>query len=285
MDLCPYETVALGHSAFCSLFTEKEWRGYQYRNDIYWWYAASFGSPVARAEGLGWMQELTARLTHTPLTQFNSSINSTLHDEIHFPLNEPLYVDFTHDTTFAQRKLTWFRAVKLTAVLPTLNLTTFSTHGSPPLDHIPKDWPFTSSKFAPFATNLQVQVLSCGTRPTATEKEDGDKGWWPFAPAPEHDDDATEETKFDERDDAENDDDPESEQPAPDSRSRFVRLILNDAPMPLTGIRGCKKDADGLCDIDAFVSSMHALIGETDHAGACREDYDFNAEVVDGRPL
>ncbi len=105
MDTCAYETVALGYSAFCPLFTDKEWKGYQYRWDIYWWYGSSFGSPVSRAQGLGWVQELTSRLTHTPITQFNSSINSTLHNEIHFPVNDPLYVDFTHDTVFAQRKL------------------------------------------------------------------------------------------------------------------------------------------------------------------------------------
>lgn len=104
MDMCAYETVALGHSAFCKLFTKREWKDYQYRNDIYWWYAASFGAPVAAAEGIGWLQELTARLTHQPLTQHNSSTNATLHNDIHFPVNQPLYVDFTHDTVFAQRK-------------------------------------------------------------------------------------------------------------------------------------------------------------------------------------
>ncbi len=29
-ELCPYETVALGYSAFCDLFTEEEWKGYEY---------------------------------------------------------------------------------------------------------------------------------------------------------------------------------------------------------------------------------------------------------------
>ncbi|BEI80529.1 hypothetical protein CcaverHIS002_0110580 [Cutaneotrichosporon cavernicola] len=267
MDMCPYETVALGHSAFCSLFTEKEWRGYQYRNDIFWWYAASFGAPVARAEGLGWMQELTARLTHTPLTQFNSSVNSTLHNDIHFPVSDPLYVDFTHDTTFAQ-------------LLPTLNLTTFASQGPPPLDHIPKDWPFVSSKFAPFATNLQVQVLSCAAHRKASADEDDKPSWWPFKPA---DDEETVETRFDKRDD--DDDEGADETPEPTDKGRFVRIILNDAPVPLTGINGCKKDRDGLCEIEAFVSSMHALIGETDFAQACHDDYDFHAEVMDGRPL
>lgn len=29
-DLCAYETVALGFSSFCGLFTEEEWLGYDY---------------------------------------------------------------------------------------------------------------------------------------------------------------------------------------------------------------------------------------------------------------
>ena len=29
-QLCAYETVALGYSAFCDLFTEEEWWGYEY---------------------------------------------------------------------------------------------------------------------------------------------------------------------------------------------------------------------------------------------------------------
>jgi len=32
--LCAYELVALGGSAFCSLFTEDEWRGFEYAHDI-----------------------------------------------------------------------------------------------------------------------------------------------------------------------------------------------------------------------------------------------------------
>ena len=29
-QLCAYETVALGYSAFCDLFTEEEWKGFEY---------------------------------------------------------------------------------------------------------------------------------------------------------------------------------------------------------------------------------------------------------------
>lgn len=44
------------------------------------------------------MQELVARLTHTPIATHNSSTNATLDDNpITFPLGQSLYVDATHE--------------------------------------------------------------------------------------------------------------------------------------------------------------------------------------------
>lgn len=37
------------------------------RLDLYFWYKSGFGSPVARAQGIGYIQELVARLTQTPI--------------------------------------------------------------------------------------------------------------------------------------------------------------------------------------------------------------------------
>ncbi|WVQ79561.1 hypothetical protein IAT38_001660 [Cryptococcus sp. DSM 104549] len=201
MEMCAYETVSLGYSSFCDLFTQKEWKGFQYRNDLYWWYSSSFGYAPAKAMGMGWVQELVSRLSKTRLTEFNSTTNSSFHNDVHFPLDDPLYVDFTHDTQFA-------------LLLPTMNLTTFAESGDLPTDHIPKHRSFISSKIMPFATNLQLQVLTC-----SGEKE--------------------------------------------------VRLILNDAAVPLTGINGCPEDDDGLCPLNAFISSMQTLIGEVDFAKEC----------------
>ena len=66
--------------------------------DLYFWYDSSFGSPVARVEGIGYIQELVARLTHTPIDVHNSSTNATLNDNATtFPLNQSLYVDATHE--------------------------------------------------------------------------------------------------------------------------------------------------------------------------------------------
>jgi hypothetical protein len=48
--------------------------------------------------GIGYVQELVARLTHTPIAIHNSSTNSTLNDDARtFPLDHALYVDATHE--------------------------------------------------------------------------------------------------------------------------------------------------------------------------------------------
>lgn len=66
--------------------------------DVFFWYNSGFGSPLARAEGIGYVQELVARLTHTPIAVHNSSTNATLDDDPRtFPLGQSLYVDATHE--------------------------------------------------------------------------------------------------------------------------------------------------------------------------------------------
>lgn len=61
-------------------------------------YDSAFGSPVARIQGIGYIEELVARLTHTPIETHNTSTNATLDDNpITFPLDQSLYVDATHE--------------------------------------------------------------------------------------------------------------------------------------------------------------------------------------------
>lgn len=74
--MCPYETVALGYSSFCDLFSVEEWKAFEYRFDIMWWYGSGFGSPVARASGVGYVQELVSRLTHSKSSPFITSVIS-----------------------------------------------------------------------------------------------------------------------------------------------------------------------------------------------------------------
>ncbi|PIL30835.1 hypothetical protein GSI_07003 [Ganoderma sinense ZZ0214-1] len=148
-QMCAYETVAIGYSKFCELFTKEEWKGFNYAMDLFFWYGSAFGSPVARVQGIGYVQELVARLTHTPISVHNSSTNSTLDDNpATFPLGQSLYVDATHE-------------VVVLNVITALNLSTFAEGGPLPADHIPEHRKFKASHLAPFATNIQFQLLSC----------------------------------------------------------------------------------------------------------------------------
>ncbi|KAI0638912.1 phosphoglycerate mutase-like protein [Trametes polyzona] len=152
-QLCAYETVAIGYSKFCELFTEDEWKGFNYALDLYFWYDSAFGSPVARVQGIGYVQELVSRLTHTPIPVHNSSTNATLDDNpATFPLGQSLYVDATHE-------------VVVLNVITALNLTNFAVDGPLPADHIPEHRAFKSSHLAPFATNIQFQLLTCDSHP------------------------------------------------------------------------------------------------------------------------
>ncbi|KAJ7869626.1 phosphoglycerate mutase-like protein, partial [Mycena leptocephala] len=152
-QMCAYETVALGYSKFCELFTEEEWDGFDYSLDLFFWYNSGPGFALARSLGIGYVQELVARLTHEPIAEHNSSTNGTLDDSgVTFPLGQALYVDATHE-------------VVVLYVLTALNLTTLAASGPLPADHIPKKRTYKVSELAPFATNVQFQLLECTSLP------------------------------------------------------------------------------------------------------------------------
>jgi hypothetical protein len=95
---CAYETGFLGDSSFCTLFTADEWAGFENTLDIEYYYDYGYGNPTGRAQGIGWLQELIARLTNTYITSSESSVNSTIDNNSKtFPLGEKFYADFTHD--------------------------------------------------------------------------------------------------------------------------------------------------------------------------------------------
>ena len=48
-----------------------------------------------------------------------------------------------------------------------------------------------------------------------------------------------------------------------------IRIIINDAVAPLTGIRGCPKQADGMCPVDTFVAAQKEIIRKTDWEYDC----------------
>lgn len=103
MDLCPFNTVGndLGTiSPFCALFTEAEWKDYDYYNSLGKYYGYGWGNPLGATQGVGFTNELIARLTNTPVHD-HTSTNTTLDSsQATFPLSSKpaLYADFSHDS-------------------------------------------------------------------------------------------------------------------------------------------------------------------------------------------
>jgi len=91
-------------------------------------YESAFGSPLSRALGIGYVQELVARLTKTRIERHNSSTNSTLDDNpVTFPLDHSLYVDATHEVVVLYSMFDVF-----TQSLSTLSNFCYSNHCSQP---------------------------------------------------------------------------------------------------------------------------------------------------------
>ncbi|KAH8112806.1 phosphoglycerate mutase-like protein [Phellopilus nigrolimitatus] len=146
---CAYETVALGTSEFCDLFTQEEYTNFEYWFDLDFWYGFGPGNPTTAAQGIGYVQELVSRLTQTPITEHNSSTNATITDSnVTFPLYQPIFVDATHDTI-------------ISSIVVALNFTTLNANGPLPTDHIPENQTYFASRISPFASQLVGQVLSC----------------------------------------------------------------------------------------------------------------------------
>ena len=52
-----------------------------------------------------------------------------------------------------------------------------------------------------------------------------------------------------------------------------IRIIINDAVAPLTGINGCPTQKDGMCPVDTFVQAQKETIAETDWNWDCRGNW------------
>jgi hypothetical protein len=143
-SLCAYETVALGYSAFCSLFTYEEWQGYEYSVDLAFAGNNAFQSPTGRAIGIGWVQELLAKLEHHTIDGPTANVNWTLDSSpITFPINQKLNFDFSHDTNIMSI-LTAFGFTQFNAVLPATHM-------------VPHD--LIVSHMEPFAARLDIEVI------------------------------------------------------------------------------------------------------------------------------
>lgn len=102
MDMCPFDTVNSPTGAvspFCSLFTAEEWAQYDYYRSVSKYYGYGTGNNLGPTQGVGFVNELIARLTEQPV-QDHTTINRTLdaNGGTTFPLDRKLYADFSHDS-------------------------------------------------------------------------------------------------------------------------------------------------------------------------------------------
>lgn len=149
-DLCVFETASFGQSAFCGLFTEQEWRGYEYHLDLKFYGDNAWGSEVGPATGLSWLSELRARLVKEYITKPQFGVNVTLdNNSVTFPLDQPFYADFTHDNVI----VTVLSALQFQFTKPDL---------SPKKIKVPRQ--FIVSRLTPFASHLYVEILECGPK-------------------------------------------------------------------------------------------------------------------------
>ncbi|KAF2675778.1 phosphoglycerate mutase-like protein [Lentithecium fluviatile CBS 122367] len=148
LQLCAYETNALGYSAFCDLFSEEDFLNFEYLYDLSFYYNNGPGSPVSAAQGKGYLDKYIARFTGkypAPQSALNETFDNT---STYFPLDQSIYADATHEVVVLDALM----AFNLTALFD-----------GPPLSVAGNRWQnsFVASKVVPFATHFTTQVLSC----------------------------------------------------------------------------------------------------------------------------
>jgi len=155
MMLCPFETVAKEtRSQFCDLFTQKEFEAFEYYGDLNKYYGFGYGQSLGRVQGVGYVNELLARLTGKPVqdhTQTNHTLDSS---PATFPLNRSIYVDFSHDNT-------------MIAIYSALGLFQQSKHLDP--GHPDSDRTWVVSRMVPFSGRMVTEKVECDDGRTAKE--------------------------------------------------------------------------------------------------------------------
>ncbi|EKM59567.1 uncharacterized protein PHACADRAFT_205786 [Phanerochaete carnosa HHB-10118-sp] len=241
IGVCVFETISDGSqemrgmrrkaakSPFCDLFTPKNWKEWEYWGNVEKYYKTGYGNPLGPVRGVGYVNELLARLTQSKVadhTQHNYSLP--------FPLDRALYADFTHENL-------------MIAVYSVLGLFNVST----PLDpkKMPKDMDreWLASRMVPFSARMVVERLQCLTPPEEVGGFEGrqvNPHWSPRLLAG-----AAEDVK--------------SRKHGTKSGT-FVRIFVNDDLQPL---EFCSHDVDrqsahwqkkhSLCTLGNFVDSQH----------------------------
>lgn len=242
-NLCVYEQTSLGGSSFCSLFTEQEWKDFGYNIDLQFYGNFGFGSPTGRAQGIGYVLELAARLEGKLIQSSDTSINYTYtNNPAQFPLDQPFYLDMSHDDI-------------ILSVITALGLEHFKSgpNGLPSqVDHGDPDREIVLSRLTPFGARLFSEVWTC---PKDVSFDTLDPILY-SNPRIESAHDA----------------------------KKYIRFVLNDAPLPTDGVVGCEGSKNGFCPLDGFLHGVPKLKENARYQEACFGNYPTGKQVGDGAP-
>ncbi|KAF2149057.1 histidine acid phosphatase [Myriangium duriaei CBS 260.36] len=150
MDMCPFATVsdARGRvSDFCALFTPAEWSSYSHYSTLTKWHNFGPGNPLGPTQGVGYTNELIARLTGRPVVDRTSTNRTLTGSKVTFPLDRKLYVDATHNND-------------MVSILFAMNL---FDEGAP-TPHGKGAWDFKADTAVPFASRIVVEKMVCGKK-------------------------------------------------------------------------------------------------------------------------
>lgn len=216
------------------MFTEDEWSGFESTLDQEYYYDYAWGNPTGRAQGIGYLQELLARLTNQFITSSNSSVNSSLTNNTRdFPPGQKFYADFSHDDI-------------IISVLTAASVDYF--RDPPSLTEYPPnpDRHFIVSHLTPFAAKLVTEVIGCGS-----EDPEPQSSARTFYSSSQNGYDAENAThKF--------------------IRMRLNHGII---PLSTIRGGQCGDRSDGLCPFDSFIASQQGAYNASNYDYVCFGNY------------
>ncbi|KAF2009092.1 acid phosphatase [Aaosphaeria arxii CBS 175.79] len=152
MDMCPFDTLASPTaqvSPFCRLFTEDEWHQYDYYESLGKYYGYGNGNPLGPTQGVGYVNELIARLTGKAVEDHTNTNQTLDSDPKTFPLDRKVYADFSHDND-------------MTAIFATLGLyNSTKPLSNATIQSIEETKGYSAAWTVPFAARMYVEKLSC----------------------------------------------------------------------------------------------------------------------------
>ncbi|KAK1569419.1 histidine phosphatase superfamily, partial [Colletotrichum navitas] len=150
MRLCPTNTVINGiESKVCKLFTTEEFQDTEYGNTIGQYYSWGPGNPLGVTQGVGFTNELIARLTGKPVVDHTSTNTTLTQDPATFPLDKKIYADFSRSNVL----VSIYSAMGLFDESQPLSKTKMTP--------LAKSGGFTMSRLIPFGSRMYVEKLKC----------------------------------------------------------------------------------------------------------------------------